>query len=80
MIDSVEVERHGRALAQVLARYSTAELRKIMEFAYLNRVKGGAMPRLARLLEEFAVVIRSPITHRSHRSSDTSQLAADGNH
>jgi hypothetical protein len=79
MIEPNEVERLGGELARLLARYSNGDLRKILNFAYANRVKGGAMPRLARLLEEFAAKIKSPITPQSPRSIETSEVLPNGN-
>ena len=79
MIDPAEVERLGLGLAQALARYSTRDLRKILEFAFENRVKGGAMPRQARLLEDFAEKIKSPIMPpRRRQSSNTIPISANG--
>lgn len=79
MIDPAEVERLGTALTQAVACYSVRELRQILAFAYDHRVKGGSMRRLAELLEEYAVLIRTPVTQRSRRPLKPSSAAPDGN-
>lgn len=67
MIEPGEVERLGGELAKLHACYSTADLRKVLNFAYANRLKGGALPTLARLLKEFATEIQTARAARRHR-------------
>ncbi|MBA3963243.1 MAG: hypothetical protein H0X40_15270 [Chthoniobacterales bacterium] len=79
MIEPNEVRRLGTELAKVHARYTTADLGKVLYFAYANRIKGGALPGLAKLLKEFATEIQTPHTHRHYRPRQTAPASRNGN-
>ncbi len=65
MIELREIERLGHELANLEARYTPTELRKILRHAYAHRIKGGSPRGLVRLLREFASEIEAVSTlHR----------------
>lgn len=65
MIEPKEVSRLGLGLAESVAKYSSADLEKILYFAYQNRIKGGSLSRLATILAKFALEIQAPRTART---------------
>ena len=79
MIEPEEVRRLGNALAQLHARYSTSDLEQVLHFAFKNRIKGGALPGLSRLLKKFAAEIQIPLTNRRHRPRETAPSSRYGN-
>ena len=66
MIRPREIEHLGHQLAKLNARYSAVELQKILRYAYVNRIKGGSLRAVVKLLREFATEIEQS-SSRSRR-------------
>ena len=55
MIDQTTVERLGKALAELHARYPEEDLGKIMDYALANRIMTGYADEMARNLASIAL-------------------------